>query len=190
MEKLINVLLMSDKDMNDVFEDLIYVNRAIDGDKSPPVYRRLRKLKKTGILTINKGNVRLTTNPLLLASFRIKDLSILIKDFVLLYQGKNGKLHIISSVCGVECSKCPKLRECSQVLKDMYDELNIRIARGITPIEVVRYVMNQCMSNSRLIKININLKYHTHKPNYNGGHVLTKSNNHGGESPLTRTPNA
>jgi hypothetical protein len=63
MEKSVNIILMSDRELDEILADLAYINRAIKGDKTPPVYRRLRKLKKMGILTVDKGSIRLTTNP-------------------------------------------------------------------------------------------------------------------------------
>ncbi len=161
MQKSINIILMNEGELDKVLGDLAYINKAIRGDKSPSVYRRLRRFKKMGVLTVNKGTVRLVTNPLLLASFEVNDDSIRIVDFALLYQNK--ELYVISSICGTICEQCPRLQACSLLLKGVFEELGICTARGVTPVEVVRFMINECLGNSRRIKIVVDMRDHNHR---------------------------
>jgi len=173
MEKSVNIILMSDRELDEILADLAYINRAIKGDKTPTVYRRLRKLKKMGILTVDKGSVRLTTNPLLAASFEVKDCTISIKDFALLHQ--NGELYVVSSICSSICERCPRLQVCSQILRNVFNELGICVARGLTPVEVVRFTINECLSGSRLIKLTVNLRHHNHKQSDEGKYIIVNN---------------
>lgn len=182
MQKSINIILMSEGELDKLLGDLSYINKAIRGDKSPPVYRRVRKLKKMGILTVSKGTVKLATNPLLLASFEVNDDSIRIHDFALLYQNK--ELHVISSICGSICERCLRLQACSLLIKDIFKELGICTARGVTPVEVIRFMINECVSNSRHIKMMIDMRDHVHKPTPDGGKYII-INMHKKVNPLT-----
>ena len=170
MQKSINIILMSEGELDKLLGDLAYINKAIRGDKSPPVYRRVRKLKKMGILTVSKGTVKLATNPLLLASFEVNDDSIRILDFALLYQNK--ELHVISSICGSICERCLRLQACSLLIKDIFKELGICTARGVTPVEVIRFMINECLGNSRRIKMMIDMRDHVHKPTPDDGKYI------------------
>ncbi|WP_291767711.1 hypothetical protein [Caldivirga sp. UBA161] len=161
MQKSINIILLREGELDKLLGDLAYINKAIRGDKSPPVYRRVRKFKKMGVLIVNKGTVKLTTNPLLLASFEVNDDSIRILDFALLYQNK--ELHVISSICGAICERCPRLQACSLLLKSIFEELGICTARGVTPVEVIRFMINECLGNSKRIKMVIDMRDHAHR---------------------------
>lgn len=161
MQKSINIILLREGELDKLLGDLAYINKAIRGDKSPPVYRRVRKFKKMGVLIVNKGTVKLATNPLLLASFEVNDDSIRILDFALLYQNK--ELHVISSICGAICERCPRLQACSLLLKSIFEELGICTARGVTPVEVIRFMINECLGNSKRIKMVIDMRDHAHR---------------------------
>lgn len=152
VERQINIFVLNESVFNKILEDLPFITKAINGDKSPSTYRRIRRFKKMGLVTISKDNVRLSTDPTILVTYELKDSAIVIRDFAIIYTASN-RVHTVSSICSGLCEKCMKLTECSNTLKNMLSSIGVYNARGVTPMEVAKYLVEYCLGRIRFAKI-------------------------------------
>ena len=149
MVKGISIVFVDDRFMNDLKSMVNAVNKALKGDSSPSVYRRLRRLRRVGVLSKRRGHIELYTNPIVVASMEVEDCGIKIRQFAILIE-INREVKCVGSACpNAPCSSCPLINECSHVVKAIKEKLNVNNIEGVTPIEASKSIIKTYLNTMR-----------------------------------------